>query len=168
MNNDILCFDHVADVNAKLLILGSIPGIRSLEKVQYYAHPRNQFWKIMAQLFKFDVECSYEKKLQILLSHNIALWDVISQCHRIGSLDTAIKNPIPNDFNRFFSEHNNIKAIAFNGQKAYKEFEKKVLPNLNDDFKEIKRISLPSTSPANASMNYQQKYEIWNQLLSYI
>ncbi len=170
MNENIQSFNYIATKEAKALILGSIPGVKSLEEVQYYAHPRNQFWKIMGELLDFDHTLEYHERLAKLSSHNIALWDVIAQCDRSGSLDSAIKNQtiIPNDFNAFFNDHTQIKVILFNGQKAYNEFDKKVYKNLEEKYQKIKRIAMPSTSPANAVKNYEQKLKCWNELLRYI
>lgn len=141
-----------------------MPGVKSLEQTQYYAHPRNAFWRIMAALFgaphPFD---SYDDKLNLLLSHHIALWDVISACTRDGSLDSDIRNAVPNDFEKFFKQYPNVKNVFFNGQTAYNNFIKafKSATFIND----LTLIPLPSTSPANAHLSFDDKLRAWSMLL---
>lgn len=142
-----------------------MPGIKSLEENQYYAHPQNAFWEIMEALFGISKNLAYQTRLQKLREEHIALWDVAYQCHREGSLDSKIKNTsvTANDFENFFKTHKHIKAIFFNGQKAEHLFKKFVLKNLNSDLQKIPRITLPSTSPAHASLRFEQKKSIWQK-----
>jgi len=144
-----------------MLILGSMPGVASLEAVQYYAFERNVFWRIMGDIYSAGPEMAYQQRLGVLLANHIALWDVIGTCHRPGSLDSAISNDRLeiNDFARFFKQHPQIFQICFNGQKAAKLFRKKVLPDLSGQFK---YVTLPSTSPAYAARNYASKLEAWS------
>jgi len=130
-------FAPVACTDAKILILGSIPGVASLDANQYYAFARNAFWRIMGELYDAGPELSYPSRLQILTSNHVALWDVIDVCHRPGSLDSAIAADglISNDFNGFFAQHPQISQVFFNGQNAAILFKKNVLPGLNGDYK---------------------------------
>ncbi len=154
-------FAPVARQDARILILGSMPGIASLNASQYYAFPRNVFWNIMGELFTAKPELDYPTRLEKLMDNHIALWDVIGTCHRPGSLDSAISNDglVTNDFNSFFEQHQQITHVYFNGQKAGDLFRKKVMPSLNDDYD---YTVLPSTSPANAAKNYAVKFAAWS------
>jgi hypoxanthine-DNA glycosylase len=156
-------FAPVAGPDARLLILGSMPGAASLEASQYYAFPRNVFWKIMGDLFGANPELPYPKRLTRLMDHRIALWDVIESCRRPGSLDSAISEDglITNDFNRFFERCPHISRIYFNGQKAAGMFKKKVAPGLEGNFE---YLTLPSTSPAYAAKSYTAKLDAWSVL----
>ena len=154
-------FAPVARPDARMLILGSMPGVASLEATQYYAFRRNVFWKIMGDLFGAGPELEYSDRLQKLTSNHIALWDVITSCHRPGSLDSAISEDglATNDFNSFFRQHPRITHIYFNGQKAAGLFKKRVQPNLERNFE---YLALPSTSPAHAAKNYAAKLRAWS------
>ena len=154
-------FAPVARPDARLLILGSMPGVASLEAVQYYAFPRNAFWKIMDDLFAAGPDLNYPSRLQKLADNYIALWDVIETCHRPGSLDSAISEDgmATNDFNGFFKQHPQITHVYFNGQKAAGLFKKKVLPALTGHYE---YHVLPSTSPAHAAKSYAAKLEAWS------
>lgn len=156
-------FKAVALPDARLLILGSMPGVASLDAAQYYAFPRNAFWKIMGELFATDPELDYTSRLHKLTENHIALWDVIQVCHRPGSLDSAISDSglVTNDFQIFFKQHPQITHVFFNGQKAAGLFMKKVAPGLTGQFS---YHTLPSTSPANAAKNYAAKLEAWSVL----
>lgn len=153
-------FAPVARADARVLILGSMPGVASLQAGQYYAFPRNAFWKIMGDLYAAGPDMDYAARLDILVSNQIALWDVIAACHRPGSLDSAISRQgmQTNDFKKFFETHAKIKKVYFNGGKASDLFRKKVLPGLVPG---PECITLPSTSPAHASMDYAAKLEAW-------
>lgn len=158
------CFAPSVDPTCSKLILGSMPGVKSLERAQYYAHPRNAFWRIMAALFGAPYPfASYDDKLNLLLKHHIALWDVISTCARAGSLDSDIRNAVPNDFERFFKQYPQIKTVFFNGQKAYDSFIKafKTAPFVNA----LTLVPLPSTSPANAHLSFDDKLTAWSVLV---
>ena len=148
-------FPPIADNNAIILILGSMPSIKSLEEQQYYAHPRNSFWFIMTELLGDKSDLDYAERKALLLHNNIALWDVLNTCQRKGSLDSSINNEtiVVNDFNKFFTEHLLIRAVFFNGARAQQEYNRHVLPVLNAEFASIPYQRLPSTSPAMASLN---------------
>jgi hypoxanthine-DNA glycosylase len=154
-------FAPVARPDARVLILGSMPGVASLEAGQYYAFPRNAFWKIMGDLFGAGPQLDYPSRLQILGDNRVALWDVIQACVRPGSLDSAIQDEgmQTNDFSGFFKRHPHIRVICFNGQKAAGLFRKRVAPQLQAAYG---YHVLPSTSPANAGSSYAAKLEAWS------
>ncbi|MCD0467052.1 DNA-deoxyinosine glycosylase [Flavobacterium sp. ENC] len=154
-------FSPVSAQDAKLLLLGTMPGTRSLELNQYYGHAQNNFWKFIFTVLKEDPTLEYEAKKAILIRHQIALWDVLQFCDRIGSLDSAIKNEIANDFELFLKDHPHIKTILFNGQKAAAFFKKYVRLE-----KTYQLITLPSSSPANASKSFESKLEEWKIISS--
>lgn len=153
-------FKPSIDKKSKILILGSMPGIKSIKEQQYYAHPQNRFWKVMAnicQIYNLQ-ELEYQQKIEILLSNNIALWDTIKSCQREGSLDSNILNAVPNDIRGLLKEYPNIKIICLNGNKAYSAFTK-YFPDLLDKYTCYK---MPSTSPANARYNLEKLIDKWN------
>ncbi len=142
-----------------ILILGSLPGEESLRLQQYYAHPRNAFWRIMAHSLSESLPENYSERREMLLRHNIGLWDVIQSAERKGSLDVDIKNHVPNDLSTFLKSHESVQKILLNGGKAGALFKK--------HFSDIKvpSILLPSTSPANAKMKFDEKCKIWQAAL---
>ena len=156
-------FLPVIDNNSEILILGSMPGIKSLEMKQYYAHKQNRFWRLMGLFCQCEnlYELDYDKKLEILLKNRFALWDVINLCKRKSSLDTDIFNEIPNNIENLLQTHKNIKKICLNGNKAYKTF-KKNFPTLIDNFQCYK---LPSTSPANAKFRLEDLHKEWEKAI---
>jgi hypoxanthine-DNA glycosylase len=157
----LFCFEPIADSNAEILILGSMPGQESLAASQYYANRRNAFWKIMGQLLGFDPDASYETRLHELKAGHIALWDVLQSCTRIGSLDARIDadSITVNDFQGFFRTHDKIRAVLFNGAKAESAYRQYVLPTVSTA--PISYLRLPSTSPAHAALSYEQKLQAW-------
>jgi TDG/mug DNA glycosylase family protein len=161
----IRCFAPIADTDARILILGSMPGKASLAANQYYAHPRNIFWIIMGELIGAHRELRYEDRLKILRSSGIALWDVLGYCLRKSSLDAHIEmdSAVPGDFKSFFRQHPDTTQIFFNGAKAEQCFEKYVLPTLKSTSLQYQR--LPSTSPANAGISYEQKLLAWKSVV---
>ena len=163
----VRCFAPIEDAAATVLILGSMPGKVSLAADQYYAHPRNAFWPVMGNLLGFSPDLSYEKRLQILRSSGIALWDVLGSCIRISSLDAHIEadSLVPNDFRAFFQQHPDITQVFFNGAKAEQCFMKYVLPVLKTNLLQYQR--LPSTSPANAGISYEQKLRAWKAVIPF-
>lgn len=163
---DLYGFPPIADAHARILILGSMPGQASLDAQQYYAHPRNLFWPIMAQLLHFDSALDYPTRTQTLKNHGVALWDVLQSCQREGSLDANIRQETANDFNQFLVAHPQIRAVFFNGDKAAKSFRRSVEPTLVHT--DLALIRLPSTSPANASQSLVMKQQAWQQILSYL
>lgn len=161
-------FPPIADKNAQLLILGSMPSVKSLQQKQYYAHPRNAFWPIISDVFGMEKEWSYQQRCDHLIINNIAMWDALKACQRQGSLDKDIETSsmVANDFNHFLQQHSNIKRIFFNGGKAEQVFKRYVLPTLDDQFRQLDQIRMPSTSPAHAAMTFDQKLLVWKQALS--
>lgn len=157
----------LADSGARVLLLGSMPGAVSLHQQQYYAHPRNLFWPIMANLAGFNADLPYPEKTQALINSGAALWDVIGSCQRSGSLDSAIRDEQVNDFAGFFRCHPELAAIGFNGAKAWQSFKRYVLP-LQIVPQHVCFITLPSTSPAHAAMSFDAKLAQWQQLRVYL
>lgn len=157
------CKSFKAEVNAasKVLILGSMPGVKSLEEAQYYAHPMNRFWKVMGFLCNEPqmVDLAYEMRAKALLDAGFALWDVIGRCEREGSLDSAIKKEVPNDIAGLLIKYPNIKTIYLNGGKAQSAF-KKYFPEILKSGK-YKVYNLPSTSPANARFRLEDLVREW-------
>lgn len=162
MHSPVISFKPIISNQAKLLILGSIPGIKSIQEQQYYAHPRNAFWKIMAALWEFDADTDYQNRLKIIQKHGVALWDVAHQCNRQGSLDSEIDrhSVIPNDISALLTANPSIQTICFNGQTAARMF-KQHFPDLLK-LPRFSFITLPSTSPAHASMTIDNKLKIWH------
>lgn len=160
---NVSSFLPVARKNARVLILGSMPGIASLEAQRYYAHPRNAFWPILAEICGFDCELSYEQRLEEVQSSGVALWDVLASCVREGSLDSHIETASirTNDFAGFLASHPGVTAVFCNGGTAFQMFKKRVLPELPKQFVDVRVRQLPSTSPAHASMKMAQKCEVW-------
>jgi hypoxanthine-DNA glycosylase len=138
-----------------------MPGKASLAAGEYYAHPRNAFWAIMGELIGAHPGLPYQDRLNILRSSGIALWDVLGSCVRKSSLDSHIEadSAVPNDFKSFFSQHPDITHVFFNGAKAEQCFLKYALPTLESTQMQYER--LPSTSPANAGIPYEQKLLAW-------
>ncbi|RDZ28805.1 DNA-deoxyinosine glycosylase [Lysobacter silvisoli] len=156
-------FPPVARADARVLVLGSMPGAASLTAQRYYAHPQNRFWPIMGALVGADPALPYEQRLRRLNDAGIALWDVLASCERSGSLDTAIRAAEANDFARFFATHARVGAVLFNGAQAETSFRRLVLPGLRAPLPALRR--LPSTSPANASQPMQMKLAAWREAL---
>lgn len=146
--------DPIYDKFSKILILGSLPSVKSREVGFYYGHPQNRFWKVMEHVF--DVELStVEKKIAFLLKHRIALYDVIASCDIQGSSDQHIKDVIPNDLSKIISE-SQIEKIYTTGKKAYSLYMKYQYPKT-----QIPAINLPSTSPANAAYSLEKLVEAY-------
>jgi TDG/mug DNA glycosylase family protein len=158
-------FAPIEDSEATVLVLGSMPGKASLAAGQYYAHQRNIFWVIMGELIGARPGLPYRERLNILRSSGIALWDVLESCIRRTSLDSHIEtdSEIPNDFNAFFQLNPYITHVFFNGAKAEQCFLKYARPVLKSF--PLKYQRLPSTSPANAGIPYQQKLLAWRSVL---
>ena len=153
----------------RVLILGSMPGIASLEAVQYYAHPRNAFWPIMAELFEIDATTNYAGRIAQISQKPVVLWDTLKHCYRPGSLDSAIARDSveANDIPGLLQQHKQIRVVACNGATSADFFRKLVLPELSAT-SAIELLKMPSTSPANAGMSFAQKLAAWRCLLDYI
>ena len=156
-------FPPIESSGARILILGSLPGQASIDAQQYYAHPRNAFWTIMRGLTGADGD--YDARCRRLASSGIALWDVLQQSVRPGSLDSSIRMDTarPNDFGQFFERHQKLRMIGFNGRKAQDLFNRLVQAELP---RRIETALLPSTSPAHASMTADAKFEVWRGILT--
>ena len=156
-------FPPVARLDSRILILGSLPSERSIAEHQYYAHPQNVFWRIMQAIFGIDGE--YADRCRQQGEHRVALWDVLHSSVRPGSMDADIRlaSAMPNDFGEFFATHTRIRLIAFNGKKAERLFERFVDPLGVADT--IRRVGLPSTSAAYASLSFSRKLAAWRDAL---
>lgn len=153
----IKSFPYFIDSNTEILILGTMPGAMSLEKQEYYANPRNHFWKILYTIFDaLPIDIDFEEKKEFLKSNKIGLWDVLENCERKGSLDIHIKNQKENDFGVLLKKFPTITKIIFNGKQSHAFFIK--------TFGQIEGITyfvMPSTSPAN-TMSFENKLKIWS------
>ncbi len=161
----IQSFAPVSCTNANVLILGSMPGKASLSAQQYYAHPRNAFWKIIEHLFGIASDAPYRERLRQLTANRIALWDVMNACHRKSSLDSDIVDAsiVPNDFAAFFDAHPKVDRVYFNGAKAENSYHRLVSPTLADP-DPITYLRLPSTSPAHAALSLKEKLAAWKRI----
>ena len=149
-------FEPVFDENSKVLVLGTLPSVKSRENNFYYGHPQNRFWKLIAALCDEDiVPQTIEEKRKILLKHHIAVWDVISECDIIGSSDSSIKNVVPADLSVIL-DNTDIDRIYANGGKAYELYMKYQYGKIGREI-----IKLPSTSPANAAYSLERLLEFW-------
>ena len=156
-------FPPIARPDARILVLGSLPGQKSIAEQQYYAHPQNAFWPIMRELF--GVAGDYSSRCQQLMDHRVALWDVLKSSVRPGSLDSDIRldSAQANDFAAFFGQHEMIKTVAFNGKKAEQLFARCVSAGAITG--SVGRVGLPSTSPAYAAMPFSGKLSAWRRAL---
>lgn len=163
----IYSFEPIADDECGLLILGTMPGVVSLRKQQYYGNAQNAFWRVLYGLFGLKPDEDYDMRKKFLLEQHIALWDVLKACEREGSSDGDIKNPVPNDFAAFYTRYPQIRSVCFNGGPAgrlYKRFVEK--PGLAEDSPRS-FYSFPSTSPA-YTIPFEKKLEQWKFLLQII
>jgi TDG/mug DNA glycosylase family protein len=159
-------FQPISRPDARTLILGSMPSRESLVQQRYYAHPRNSFWPIVSSLFEFTGN-DYQQNADQLMQNGVAVWDVLKTCFRTGSLDSDIDDStiVTNDFQQFFTHHPDISRIFFNGAKAESVYLKHVLPKLDGAAAEFKLQRLPSTSPAHASISFEQKKDAWRVIM---
>jgi len=150
-------FPPIVGDGATTLILGNMPSVISLGAQQYYANPRNAFWRITGAIFGFDADAPYEVRTAALTANGVAVWDVLRSCRRIGSLDSAVEpdSMVPNDFGMLFEQYPDISQVFFNGAAAEKNFNR--LVRVAPDF-HYRR--LPSTSPAQ-TMRYEDKLAAW-------
>lgn len=160
-------FPPIARDDARLLILGSLPGAESLRRRQYYAQPRNHFWRIMGEIYGAAPELDYEVRAERLRASGVALWDVCAEAFRVGSLDASIDPGTieVNDFAGFFERHPRIERVFCNGTTSAELYRRRVLPTLPDRWRALAPVRLPSTSPAHAAMSYEQKLSKWRELL---
>jgi hypoxanthine-DNA glycosylase len=161
-------FAPIAAPDARVLILGSLPGECSLRRGEYYAQPQNAFWRLMGDLFGAGLDLTYAERARRLRHVGVAVWDVCASASREGSLDAAIvtKTVAANDFVSFFRAHTQLRLIAFNGATAANLYERLVQVHLPAQTRALPRIRLPSTSPAHAALRYADKLEAWSRLLA--
>jgi TDG/mug DNA glycosylase family protein len=158
-------FDAVARPDARVLILGTLPGAESLLSGQYYAQPQNLFWRIMDTLIAAGLSMPYEQRLQRLTQARLALWDVCTHATRLSSLDAriVIRSVVPNDFEAFLETHDHLERICFNGKRAAAVFQQLVAPRLGRRGRRYDLVTLPSTSAANAALPFEEKLNAWRQ-----
>jgi len=161
-------FEPVIKKNCRVVILGSMPGIASLQKHQYYAHPRNAFWPIMQELFAIEQSMAYEERCAMLSSAGVGVWDVLKSCKRAGSLDSSIEtnSEQANDFEKLISDYGSIRAVFFNGATAERLYKKYIISSGLIQNRNLLYHRLPSTSPAYASISYQEKLAQWRKVLA--
>lgn len=157
-------FEAIVGDQPEILILGTMPSVKSIEEAFYYAHPRNGFWPILADYFQLPIDTIAQKRALIEQSR-LALWDVLQACERSGSLDSAIRQPIANDFSALFEAYPTLRWVLLNGKTAEKLFKQFVLSKQSLP-ENVNIAVLPSTSPANAQMTLEKKKAIWHQTLN--
>lgn len=148
------------NMDSKVLILGSFPSLKSREQMFFYGHPQNRFWRVLAEVFSCEVPQTVEEKREFILSHNIALWDVIASCEIEGSADSSIRNVVPNDLTQILQTAD-IKQIFVNGKTAEKFYNKYIKEAIGKE-----AICLPSTSPANAAWSQDKLVSAWKIILN--
>ncbi len=163
----VFSFPPVVGETPRVLVLGSMPGVRSLQAGQYYAHPQNGFWPIVGAFCGFAPELPYAVRTRLLGEQGIALWDVLQSCERDGSLDAAIvaSTEQPNDFATFLNRHDRVRAVLCNGGKAFAAFRRLGLPQLGTRAESIEVLQLPSTSPAHTQPR-AEKARLWHLALA--
>lgn len=148
----------IADSDARLLLLGSFPGVASLNAGQYYGHPRNQFWPLLSALWQLDLlALPYPQRVDELRRHGLALWDVYATCRREGSLDSAIREPQPNDLAALVARLPALRGIAHNGGESARS------QRITRAFG-LQVHRLPSSSPANAGWSFERKLAAWREV----
>lgn len=160
-------FPPIAAADARVLILGSLPGAESLRRQEYYAQPRNHFWRIVGEIYGARPELDYAERAHRLREHRVALWDVCAAAFRVGSLDASIEPATieVNDFASFFARHPRIERVFCNGSTAAELYRRRVLPGLQSPWAALQPVRLPSTSPAHAAMRFEQKLARWREAL---
>ncbi|MBQ9544354.1 MAG: DNA-deoxyinosine glycosylase [Clostridia bacterium] len=154
--------DPVFDRDSRVLILGSLPSVKSREQGFFYAHPQNRFWRLLAGLFGEKIPETVEEKKTLLLTKRVALWDTVKSCDISGSSDASIKNAVPNDLSPILSA-GDIRAIFCNGAASFRLYEKLQLPLTGRD-----AALLPSTSPANAAWDMERLAGAWSVIKAYL
>ncbi|WP_397538883.1 DNA-deoxyinosine glycosylase [Rummeliibacillus pycnus] len=157
----------IVNESTYVLILGSMPSKLSLDKQQYYGNPRNHFWSIIGEILQVEVPDDYTKRMELLKKHHIGLWDTIQSCERQGSLDSNIRNIVPNNFKQLFITFPNIRLLLFNGGKAYSVFKKYMGLQL---LQKIDYAKMPSTSPIPGKniKSFDEKVEEWSVMKRYL
>ena len=147
--------------DCRVLILGSYPSVLSIKAGEYYAHPRNMFWKIMEIILNIPHNQTYTTRISLLLNHGIGLWDVYAACSREKSADAHIKDPVPNELKTLILNHQDIRIIFLNGRAAEKGF-RKFFPDIS-----LQTIYLPSSSPAHA-VHLEEKIKRWREITRFL
>ncbi len=158
MSKSVHPFNPIVFKDSKILILGSFPSLDSFEKSFYYAHPRNQFWRLLSELTAYPIN-NKDQKIWLLKEAKIALWDMVKSCSRESSVDSSLEEIEVNNIATFLEEHPSIEKIAFTGRLAQKLFE------MHFSYLEIERCYLPSPSAAYAKMRFEQKLEHYKKIL---
>lgn len=156
-------FDPIVGPDPRVLILGTIPSVRSLAENRYYGHPRNCFWTLMERLFAAGAHLEYPERVEALRRAHVAVWDVLHAAERPGSLDADIvaSSEIPNDIPGFLREHPGVHTVFFNGRTAEALFRRHIAPGLGPS-SGIDLVVLPSTSPAHAARSWDEKLAAWS------
>jgi TDG/mug DNA glycosylase family protein len=163
MKDLIAAFPPILEGSPEIMILGTMPGGKSLELGQYYSHPQNQFWRLMGDIYGAARELPYAERIKTLTDNRVAVWDVLKTCVRAGSMDANIKNPIANNFNIFFSGYPSIKVVVFDSGTAANFYKRLVAPTATFRM-EYRRV--PSPSPAHARLRYEEKLTLWKRALT--
>jgi hypoxanthine-DNA glycosylase len=160
----------IARRDARILLLGSIPGVQSLVEQRYYAHPANAFWHLVSQVTRCELPSTQLARRRLLIDNRIALWDVVYRCRRAGSLDSAIdaESVAVNDIEEFLRHHRSVRALFFNGGAAASLFERHSRKRIESARPELAFHRLPSSSPANASWSRARKIEAWTLIREYL
>lgn len=165
---EVQSFPPIIDGQSTLLVLGSMPGTASLAKHQYYGHPRNHFWPVLYGLAGLAVAEDYGQRLAFAKERGVALWDVIAACEREGSLDSSIREAVPNDLPGLLAEYPAIRALAFNGNKSYDTYKKHFAGHAMND--RVSLLRLPSTSPIPTARmrTTEDRIEAWRPIADYM
>ena len=155
-------FEALYNENSKVLILGSFPSVKSREVSFFYSHPRNRFWKVIPALFGEEEPVTIEKKKELILRRNLALWDSIHSCEITGSSDSSVKNVVPNDISKIIG-NSKVSKVFCNGALSHKMYMKYIFPDTK-----IEAVKLPSTSPANAAYSLDKLIEEWKIIKEYL
>lgn len=151
-------FEPIYTPQARILIVGSMPSVKSLEQAQYYAHPRNAFWRILFDIFSESPTLDYERKKALIREHGLALWDAAAICEREGSLDSDMHDVVYNDFSTLYEVCTDIRTVLCNGATAHSLFLKSGYAG------ERRVVRMPSTSPA-YTLPYEKKLALWKREL---
>lgn len=160
-------FEPIAAPDARVLILGTAPSIASLARQQYYGHPQNAFWAIMGELFGAGRDVAYDERKRILTARRVAVWDVLKECERPGSLDSSIcrATEVANNLAAFLRDHQEVHSIFFNGTKPETAFRRHVGADAAKLERVLRYARLPSTSPAHAGRSFAEKLAAWREVL---
>lgn len=155
-------FEPIYNQDSRILMLGTMPSPKSREVGFYYGHPRNRYWKVVSDVCGENLPKTKEDKIAFALRNKIAVWDVLAGCEIKGAEDSSIRNPIPNDMNLIL-RHSDVRAVFTTGTKAAQLYKKYCYPSTG-----IAAVNLPSTSPANCRMNYEELYEAYAVIKKYL